>query len=300
MNPALKKKMEQIVNRSQTQMKSNLEYYHWLGKQVQEIMDHKDKYGGTSEISGTELNPVDKIAEAASLDKSAVYKAAQFYRSYSTQKELTRICGLRLKGTDSPLTWGHMIQLISVEDGEKRKVLEKETCDKGWTHIELRDALQKKFGRRRGGGRPVRVPKNFSKGMNEVNKMSELFLKKHDQAWDGDKFSIFTSIREMDPAKITPAHIEQIEEFVEGQNDMAEVAKDMAKQGEQCLRFAKKCVVDNAGSNGAPKKKVASRGGKNKPSTASKKKAPKKVAKKKVAAKRVTPKKKSKRKPVTV
>ena len=75
-------------------------------------------------------NLFDKLAEDLKIERSTLERSVKFYRTYP------------IVGARPQLSWTHFRKLITVEDKDKRRLFEKQAKEKGWSALELQEAIR--------------------------------------------------------------------------------------------------------------------------------------------------------------
>ena len=249
----------ELIEDLNTQAESNIRYYYRTGKRILEILASEkemeayiaelttelDREPTTAEIAGyvgvTEesLPPdygpgaIEKIAAAWTVDKSMLYKSKAFAEMYPSETELDELCSLETT-TGQPIGWGHVIQLISVEDRKTRKRLTNQIVEEALTAQQLADIIQKSSwpghagGKRRSGGRPFMQPKTVRAGLVQIRTVSGQWMSRHEEVWAGPDYSVFTELENLPPDELTHEMVDELEQIMTIQAKMATAcAKDI-------------------------------------------------------------------------
>lgn len=194
MNPELKAVREQIVSEVVTHSARNLEFYWRMGKRLEAVRSNPAKFGGSLKVAGKALSPIDALAVSIGRSGSQiVYKSLRFVEIYPNEKELQRICSIRVN--ERPLTWSHVILLCTIADPVEREEIEQRIVAEGIDDAsDLHQILQEARGRQGAGGRPLSVPKNLNAAISQVAKQSRLFGDKLKSVWFGDKYNILKKL----------------------------------------------------------------------------------------------------------
>lgn len=259
MSVDLRRVYYEMIEELNTQAESNIRYYYRTGKRVLEILAAEkelemyiseltvelDREPTTEEIAeymGVSVEDVppdygpgaiEKIAAAWTVDKSMVYKSKAFAELYPSESEIDDLCGLETS-TGQPIGWGHVIQLISVEDSKTRKMLTGQVVEEALTAQQLADVIQKTSwpghsgGKRRSGGRPFMKPKTVRAGLVQIRTVSGQWVERHREVWAGTEYSVFTELENLPPDELTHEMVDELEQIMTIQAQMqAACAKDI-------------------------------------------------------------------------
>jgi len=132
-----------------------LDMYRKLGKLALEVQN--DDTAGP--------NAVGALCRSLDWDLGALYKTAVFARTY-TDEEYERLCE-RKRPCGDRLTWSHVVELIAVQDKQKRLRFECIAANTGLTARELRTLIRDEF-------KAVETRKRSGSGFAKPKSLKEL------------------------------------------------------------------------------------------------------------------------------
>jgi hypothetical protein len=124
-----------------------------IGEIVLKFLSDKPKHGDGAYAA---------LGKAVGQGGEWVYRARCFAVRYS-KKEMETL--LRVA---PHISFAHVIQLLSVREEEVREKFETQLGVEHWTVDQLKHAIQGKLGKRRKGGRPVKLPVRPQDGLQEM------------------------------------------------------------------------------------------------------------------------------------
>ena len=98
-------------------------------------------------------------------------KLLQLAEMVPDESDWKKLRKLRLKSTRMPLTWTHLIALVSADSKEKLLATARLAAENGWTESQIRRHIQDESGirnRRPGTGRPMKAPNDLMSGMRQL------------------------------------------------------------------------------------------------------------------------------------
>ena len=147
----------------------SLQRYYRIGLQVLKV-EFQDKQG-LRELAA-ELNR--ERGDKPKINSDGLLKARRFVERLSDKRSLKLLSqrrktpnGRKKQGT--PLSWTHVRQLVSVEDDARRYQLLQDAVERGWSTVQLIEAIQVREGRTiRGGagGRPPSKPASMKETLD--------------------------------------------------------------------------------------------------------------------------------------
>jgi hypothetical protein len=150
-----------------------LAWYHDLGRLVRDLLPE----GG-----GRGTGWFKALAEALGPDPSVLHKAARFVELYADKEDFAPL-------EQQGVNWTRLTLSFSVPDREERHALLDEALSQGWTNVELRAEVERRFpSKRRGvGGRPRKGgrPHGAGPALRELGRQTTRWLEFFDGAWSG-------------------------------------------------------------------------------------------------------------------
>ena len=119
-----------------------------------------------------------KRGKKPKLNRDALLKARRFGERLSDNRSLN-LLSQRRKKQGTPLSWTHVKHLVSVEDDARRYQLLQDAVERGWSTVQLIEAIQVREGRTiRGGagGRPPSKPASMKETLLRLQRLSEKWL----------------------------------------------------------------------------------------------------------------------------
>ena len=151
----------------------SLQRYYRIGLQVLKV-EFQDKQGLRD--LAAELNR--ERGDMPKLNSDTLLKARRFVERLSDTRYLTLLSRKREK-QGTPLSWAHVRHLVSVEDDDRRYQLLQDAVERGWSTVQLIEAIQICEGRTiRGGagGRPPTKPASMKETLLRLQRLSEKWL----------------------------------------------------------------------------------------------------------------------------
>ena len=210
MNSALRIKYEEMSARFEEHEMTSLKFYHWLGAQVNEVLEDVGSEYGTGAMK--------KISRAWTIDPSMLYKAKAFNEAYS-EEALDRLCRLKTNA-GTRIGWSHVIQLLGVSNVDRDKMQDL-IIDEAMTAKELSKLVQQLYGKRRIGGRNFQVPKTVRAGFAQLRTASSRWMHQNSSVWVSQEHSFFQKLEDMPPNEMTHELVDELEQLIDNQSAMA-------------------------------------------------------------------------------
>ena len=119
-----------------------------------------------------------KFAALHATSDELVYKAKRFATTYD-RADLKRLCGLRRRGSDLPVHWGHVLSLIFLPSDAKRRQYEHKIVANDWTAPQLRAAIKNDLGvRHPSTGRRVVLNGQFTGRLATITSQADLWRRR--------------------------------------------------------------------------------------------------------------------------
>jgi hypothetical protein len=232
MNPACRKKLEEIESLLRKEVDHMLRSHYELGLQVKELYDDAKKNNG--KVYGK--NAIGGICKLLNWDDGLIRAALRFVNTYS-QEDLERLCSARLpKG--QPLTWSHVRALVPLDKAAERQELLDRTVAEGWTCNQL--ALEiKRMGDGPAGdgrGRPPRLPKDFDGAVAQQQESAERWDRLYDRVWAKEDRSLVTQAAKLSEDEVTEERLHQARELAWQLRRVAEQAAKQAEKAEEVVQ----------------------------------------------------------------
>ncbi len=201
-----------------------------MGKKLNEALGDARKYGE---------KVVDKIAICLNVDKSGLYKAAHFQRTFD-EKELENLISLRMAGTDAPLTLTHVYELITITDKTDRNKFLAKTVNNAWAPNILALAIRENLNRpAHAGGRKQIIPRTAAGVLDNMDKVVATFNRNHTVIYANDEHGILASVNDMAPDRITAEFVQKLDDS----EALLQKARDNIDAELQLITAAKEVAV---------------------------------------------------------
>lgn len=259
MTPSLRSAVVEIQRELVEKSAETLKYYHRLGQRCAEIRDNPDKYL-TEDQRARKVNAFDLVQEAISQSREGLRKAAAFADKY-TEEDVKRLVGYRNPEDNKfRLHWGHVVHLVSVDRLDQRMTFEKKATDEMWDPSTLHAQLVAHFGgTRRAGGRHFGVPRSITGQVHQMLNVSNTWLKRQQQVWNGKKHSVFTNVLNLAPDQYTPEMLAELKNTRSVMESMQAEAADNVGHLNRTIEHVSEAIggrkATSAVSNGAAKRK---------------------------------------------
>ncbi len=187
----------------------------------------------------------DKLAEAIQVVSAATLRACfnlSYYYSDAAFRELSSYKGITLT---------HALRLASIEDDQLRRELQEKVIDENLTVKDLEREIKKDQPkpRKRGAGRPFKVPSSLKKALTHLNEQSTLYRHAHEKIWFGEQFNIAEKVPDLPSSVLSEDLREQLEEALEGCESLAGVAEAEAKELRKVIALVDKRMAVQAECN---------------------------------------------------
>ena len=191
-----------------------------------------------------------------------VQEARRFARTYPAG-DLEELLRLR-SPAGTPLSWGHVRQLISIPGKRARETMAKQAAREGWTARRLVSAIQGEVvGRKRrsGGGRRFAAPRSPEEGLRQVAAHTGEWLRRCRGAWS-EGAAWLSDEAWGTPGATNPEAKARLEAAREGLRKMARAALEL----EACLEAVAAGLKDeDVGGEAVPASSEPAKPGSRKP-----------------------------------
>ena len=151
----------------------SLQRYYRIGLDAREV-----PLNATKRLRGLTAKLNRDRGDMPKLNSDTLLKSRRFVERLSDEASLTLLSQRREK-QGTPLSWTHVRQLVSVEDDDRRYQLLQDAVERGWSTVQLIEAIQLCEGRTiRGGagGRPPSKPDSMEESLLRLQRLSEKWL----------------------------------------------------------------------------------------------------------------------------
>jgi len=260
MNPRLREVFTEISQHVSDHMGATIEFYYNVGARLLDVRESPNTYL-TAQQRADNVKPDELLLQAFGGARDAMNRAAVFATLY-TKADLNRLLTARSKPhPDFHFQWAHIRHLVSIDPrsttSQTRLEFEARTRENGWTPDELAKNIQAYFGGRRSkGGRPLSIPKTLSAQVEQVIEMSDLFLRRHKEVWNGPNHSIFVNLMK---APATPEAVQRVQAIKHRMAEVQEAARSQIAMCEQTLEYLETAKQQPAANTAKPAAAVAAR-----------------------------------------
>ena len=229
----------------QEQRIDTFQWHRTLGKLVARhyarVEREREKINGT--MYGQHF--FDKLAEAIQVVSAATLRACfnlSYYYSDAAFRELSSY---------KAITLTHALRLASIEDDQLRKELQEKVIDENLTvrDLEREIAKDQPRPRKRGAGRPFKVPSSLKKALTHLNEQSTLYRHAHEKIWFGEQFNIAEKVPDLPSSVLSEDLRGQLEEALEGCESLASVAAVEAEELRKVIALVDKRMAVQAECN---------------------------------------------------
>lgn len=257
MCPALRQKCKQLLVDIVQHHQQTILFLHSLGRTALDVKESPNEYL-TQKQRDQGVDPLDLIRRAASAGNGyeTLKKAMQFASVYNDD-DLKRLLGYRSKTSeDFRLLWGHAIYLMSVEDTTARIRFEREAVSNLWMPQELRAAIVKFYnGPRGGGGRNMAIPKTVPKQLEQIQVISQTWVKRHMNVWNGKNHSVYTNVMQQSDDALSGETLASLNSVAATLEDMQAAINDELQACKRTQQYVQSVLdVRAGGSTGEPAK----------------------------------------------
>jgi hypothetical protein len=257
MNPNLRKWFDSVEDKVTDRVQANLMFYWNLGKEAEAIHKDEAKYGA---------NAISLCAACFAEDKSVLYKSMTFHEDFN-EEELEHLLSLRMKETNRPVLWSHIVVLLGPKHKAKRVHFLNKLVANNWTHAELKNYVETVEGKtsedRRGGGRKVKVPGTVDKMLHHMDRNLRPIEKKFQEVWNNDAHGLLKLVQSTPPDDFTPGMLANVNQMLGVMTTLREGVSSQMRQLQQAKTRIEK-VLSKKASGGeaeefddAPKSKAS-------------------------------------------
>lgn len=215
----------------------NLRYYHTIGALCEQIRQSPERYAGKDGTPGLKL-----IEKALSTQARTLRKAAAFAREYD-ESQLKRLIALQNPQTKFQLHWGHVSFLLTVPTAERRERFAQEAVEKMLDPPALHDLIKKRMSRSGGHGRRHEMPKTIAAQLSQIKKLSQQWLDKSNNVWNGDDQSVFANVMNMPVDDMEPDMIAVLQEIEEQMQEIEVLAREHAGRAQRSIAYLSEAIT---------------------------------------------------------
>jgi hypothetical protein len=204
------------------QRTDTLQWYRTLGKLVAKhfvrVEQARKKHNGT--MYGQHF--FNKLADAIQVVSAAMLRAC--FNLYYRYPEGPVFRELASHGEISPT---HALRLASIQDPRERLALQKRVIEEKLTLSDLEREIKKTQPkpRKRGGGRPFKVPSSLTKALMHLSAQATTYRSAHEKIWFGEQYNITDALTDLPSSLLSDGLREQLAEALEGCESLASVAE---------------------------------------------------------------------------
>ncbi len=198
-----------IRNRLEKQNSGFIELAHDIGEEIAEVQDEAGKY--------PVADPIGLMSVALAIDdRPFLLRCARFYRLVK-QETLSWLVSQRTKSTNRPITWTHIIHLLSVDQASASEANFKKYAkmvfaeDLSPQELQARLCQELREGVKNNGGRPIAIPAKLPAKLENMDKVLGVLLRNHHQFWAHDDHGIERAVKDLPADQLNDDVISAIE-----------------------------------------------------------------------------------------
>lgn len=247
MNSKLLRKFTQLEKKVNDLRAENLRFYHKIGEVVLDIKQHPEEYVGHDGTPGIKL-----IEDALSTQARTLRKAASFAETYD-QGELDELISMYHKETNFQLHWGHVSFLLTLQNKEQRVKYAMEAVEKMWDPPALHEAIKRRTNRESGHGRGHELPANVPAQVRQIKKLTDQWVKKNAQVWDGEDKNVFENVMNLPPEEMSDELLADLNEVFGLFQELIDGATISISKVERAGEHVKGCLEARAAADASAK-----------------------------------------------
>jgi hypothetical protein len=226
MNPALRKKCEEIHALMKTEVEAVLNNRYALGEKFLDIYHDQTQQG--SRVYGKQAIP--NICRLLYLDDSFVRNCIKFVQSF-TREDLAR---LPTMPSGDPVSWSHFRCVLPLEDRSQREAMLLRTATEGMTCAELAYEIKHLGDQAQPAkqGRPLKVPATFDAAVKQQKGFTEDWERRYAKVYSHPKHSLVARAAELAPEEVTEERLREAGELAHQLRLMADQAVQAAEKAE--------------------------------------------------------------------
>ena len=223
-----------------------LQWYHALGKLVAKHFTRVEKEREKRNDTMYGKHFFECLAKAIELVSAAMLRACfnlyYFYPEGPAFRELAK---------QKAISPTHALRLASISDGSLRRELQEKVVDEKLTVQELEREIKKTQPkpRKKGAGRPMKVPSSLAKALTHLSTQAEVYRKAHEKIWFGDQYNIGDVVADLSPGLFSDGLRKQLADALEGCESLATVAEAEANQLRETLALVDRRMAAQAESD---------------------------------------------------
>lgn len=155
---------------------------------------------------------------------------------------------LRELASQKAISPTHALRLASINDGPKRRELQEKVVEENLSVQELDREIKmsQPKPRKRGAGRPMKVPSSLTKALTHLSTQAEVYRKAHEKIWFGDQYNIGDVVADLSPGLFSDGLRKQLVDALDGCESLATVAEEEANQLRETLALVDKRMAAQA------------------------------------------------------
>ena len=142
----------------------------------------------------------------------------------------------------------HALRLASISEGPLRRELQEKVVEENLSVRDLDREIKKTQPkpRKRGAGRPFKVPSSLTKALTHLSTQAEVYRKAHEKIWFGEEYNISQVVPDLASSQLSKELRKQLVEALEGCESLATVAEEEANQLRETLALVDKRMAAQA------------------------------------------------------
>jgi len=224
------------------QRSDTLLWYRSLGKLVAKhyVRVEREREKSNDTMYGEHF--FNKLAEAIQVVSAATLRACFnlfYYYPDAAFRELVQ---------QKAITPTHALRLALIESDAIRHALQKQVVEDNLTVKDLERVIKKcqPKPRKRGAGRPFKVPSSLTKALSHLSEQSTAYRRAHEKIWFGEQFNIAEKVPDLPSSVLSATLRGQLEEALEGCESLASVAEAEAEELRNVIALVDKRLAAQA------------------------------------------------------
>jgi hypothetical protein len=222
LNPAIEELQPLCIQ----QRSDTLQWYRTLGKLVAKhfvrVQKEREKHNDT--MYGQHF--FNRLADAIKVVSAAMLRMCfnlYYYYPEPAFRELSNYKAI------SPT---HALKLASINDGPLRQKLQEKVIEKNLSVKDLEHEIKanQPKPRKRGAGRPFKVPSSLTKALTHLNAQSDAYVRAHKQIWFGEEFNIADQVPELPSSLLSDKLRDQLGDALKACESLVSVAEAEAQE----------------------------------------------------------------------
>ena len=228
------------------QRTDTLQWYHALGKLVAKHFTRVEKEREKRNDTMYGKHFFECLAKAIEVVSAAqlrlCFNLYYFYPEGPAFRELAK---------EKAISPTHALRLASINEGPLRRELQEKVVEENLSVRDLDREIKKTQPkpRKRGAGRPMKVPSSLTKALTHLSTQAEVYRKAHEKIWFGEEYNISQVVPDLPSSLLSDGLRKQLADALEGCESLATVAEEEANQLREALALVDKRMAAQAEAN---------------------------------------------------